>query len=350
MYSSVASLHIALSNRIQQQNSNRKEAIFPEQYDMVLNDAIQIVLKSRIASDNYVGLQSIKKIYSPTIYLDTTLNKWYFELPSDYYIIDSLQSNIIFDKKNTILNVKDTTQYKTIIHFNNIGTNSYTFQKDIIRYITPTKTIFPENINLVSASNKSSFYYFNIIKEYIKSKEGINCYFENYLGEYYNNSLIFISDTNNIPTSVSVKDITDNNIINITDKIIVTSSTNILKTNGDISETSINLGNKKIDEVSSLDDANESTDFYRLSNRHLNPKCVINTDKVFLTTDTKFSYSNIRLDYLKQPRLIDSRINQMTDIEITEDVLDVATQLLMRTLNIKDPIAEQEAAQQQKQK
>jgi len=37
-------------------------------------------------------------------------------------------------------------------------------------------------------------YYFNIIKEYIKSKEGINCYFENYLGEYYNNSLIFISE------------------------------------------------------------------------------------------------------------------------------------------------------------
>ena len=140
-------------------------------------------------------------------------------------------------------------RYRTIIKFNNLGTNSYTFQKDIIRYITPTKTIFPENINLVSASNKSSFYYFNIIKEYIKSKENINCYFENCFGEYYNNSLIFISDTNNLPTSVSVKDITDTNVINITDKIIITSIVDTLKTNGDISETSINLGNKKIDEV-----------------------------------------------------------------------------------------------------
>ena len=87
-----------------------------------------------------------------------------------------------------------------------------------------------------------------------------------------------------------------------------------------------------------------------MSNRHLNPKCVIFGGKVILTTDYKFNYYNFRFKYFKKPRLIDSRINQMTDIEITEDVLDVATQLLMRTLNIKDPIAEQEAAQQQKQK
>ena len=227
----------------------------------------------------------------------------------------------------------------------------YSFNKDIIRFITPTKTIFPENINLVGTSNKASFYYFTVMKDYIKSKEKINCYFENYLDEYYPNSLIFVSDINNVPTSISVKDSTDTNDITLTvvpNKIKVINSTVTIKIVGDDSPTVIDMGSKKIDLISSLNDTNETTDFYQHYNRHLNPKCVMQEDKVILTTDTTFTYNNVRLDYVKTPRPIDSRINQMTDMEITEDILDVATQLLIRTLNLRDPYAEQEARQNQK--
>lgn len=363
MYNNVSSLHIALDARIQQQNSNRKVAIMPEQYDMILNDAISTVLKTRLSSKlnakregyedsvtAYDSLKCLKRTYTPICYFDDILKKWYFELPSDYYMFDTLQADIKFDRRSITHNTKNGNKYKTIITFVNVGNNTYTFNKDIIRFITPIKTIFPENINLVGTSNKASFYYFNAMKDYIKSKEKINCYFENYLDEYYPNSLIFVSDTNNVPTSITVNDSTDATTIVVTDKIKVVSSTIAIKLVGDGTPTVIDMGSKKIDLISSLNDTNETTDFYQHYNRHLNPKCIMQEDKVILTTDTTFAYSNLRLDYVKIPRPIDSRINQMTDMEITDDILEVATQLLIRTLSLRDPYAEHEAAQQRQEK
>lgn len=357
MYSSVASLHIALDARIQEQNSNRKIAIFPEQYDMVLNDAISTVLKNRISArlnvkqegyedsvTAYDGLKSLKKIYRPKCYYDEDLNKWYFDLPSNYYMFDTLQAKINFDRRSTTHNIESSTVYKSVVSFKNLGSDIYTFNKDIIRYVTPLKTITPENIHLVGVSNKSSFYYFTLVKDYIKAKEKIQCYFENYLDEYYPNSLIFVSDIDNVPTSVTVRNSTDTADINITNKITVTRTLTTVKSKKANTDTTIDMGSKKIDLISSLNDTNETNDYYLHNNSHLNPKCTMESGKVYLTTDYTFNYENLRLSYLKLPRPIDSRINQMTDIDITEDILDSATVLLMRTLNIRDPYAEQTAS------
>lgn len=372
MYSSVASLHIALDSRIQQQNSNRKQAIQPEQYDIVLNDAISTVLKSRLSSKlnakreayedsvtAYDSLKSLKRTCRPRCYFNDISNKWEFELPSNYYMFDTLQADIHFDRRSNLHNVKDDYKYISIIKFNNIGANTYIFNKDIIQYIIKDiiqyiiddVSILTDDIHIVGTSNKASFYYFNLIKEWFKINKDIDCYFENYDGKYYPNSLIFVSDIiNTVPTTVEVKDSTDTNIIDTTNSIITTVSTKTIKIADDDKNTTVLMGSKKIDLISSLNDTNETTDFYLHYNKHLNPKCIMQDAKVILTTDTTFNYSNLRLDYIKIPRIIDSRINQMTDMEITDDILDVATQLLMRTLNIRDPYAEQEAAQQRQQK
>jgi len=364
MYNSVASLHIALDARIQQQNSNRKTAIMPEQYDMVLNDAISDVLKSRISAKlnakqqgyedsvtAYDSLKALKRTCRPISYFDDVSQKWYFELPSDYYMFDALQANINFDRVSTKPNTLASSKFMSVVKFNNNGDNVYTFKKDVIKFVTSDRTIFPKDINLTGTSNKSSFYYFNLIKDYIKSKEHINCYFENYIEDYYNNSLIFVSDSeNNVPSSVIVKDSTDTTVIDVANKITVDLQQIEVQVAADNTTTTILMGSKKIDLISSLNDTNETTDFYQHYNRHLNPKCIMQEDKVILTTDDTFNYSNIRLDYVKTPRPIDSRINQMTDIEVTDDILDMATQLLIKTLNLRDPYAEQEAAQQKQQK
>ena len=360
MYSSVASLHIALDSRIQQQNSNRKQAIMPEQYDIVLNDAISTVLKSRISSKlnaknegyedsvtAYDNLKSLKRTFRPTCYFSIIDSKWYFELPSDYYMFDTLQSNINFDRRSTINNIVDSSKKITVIKFNNIGDNTYIFAKHQIKYVINNIEVLPENIHLTGTSNKASFYYFNLIKDWFKSIKHIECYFENYLDNYYPNSLIFISDdVTKIPSSVVVYDSTGVTPITITNKIVTTLSTETVKVLNTLTDTTINMGSKKIDLISSIDDTNETTDFYLHYNKHLNPKCIMQESKVILTSDPTFNYSDMRLSYLKVPRPIDSRINQMTDMEITDDILDTATQLLIRTLNLRDPYAEQEAAQQ----
>ena len=370
MYSSVSSLHIALDGRLQQLNSNRKQAIMPEQYDVALNDAINIVLKQRLSAKlnskregyedsvaAYDLVKSLKRTCRPTCYLDSIENKWGFELPSNYFMFDTLQANINYDRTNVAhsSNCIDTTKYVTVVEF----TKEYIFKKDNITYDVPRVSgngfihLGGNDIHLVGTSNKASFYYFNLIKDFIKSNNKLDCYFENYLDFYYPNSLIFVANAaNKVPTTLTISDNDNNPYEDIVDvSVIAWSKNTVIKTNITTPrETTIDMGSKKVDLVSSLNDTNETTDFYLHYNNHLNPKCTMQDGVVYLTSDPTFYYTNVRLNYIKQPRPIDIRINQMTDMEIADDILDVATQILVRVLNLRDPYAEQEAEQQKQQR
>ena len=368
MYSSVSSLHIALDSRLQQLNSNRKQAIMPEQYDVALNDAINIVLKQRLSAKlnskregyedsvtAYDTVKSLKRTCRPTCYFDTVEQKWYFELPSDYYMFDTLQANINYDR--TIIsnneNYIDGIKYVSNVVFN----KNYIFKKDIISFNVLIGTHYmhmgSEDINLTGTSTKASFYYFNLIKDYIKAHYERDCYFENYRDTYSKNTLIFVSNTiNKVPTQVTVTDQEGNpeDVENDGSISVITDDVAIKKAITTVRETTVDMGSKKIDLVSSLNDTNETTDFYLHYNNHLNPKCTMQGGVVYLTSDPTFYYTNPRLVYIKQPRPIDSRINQMTDMEVADDILEVATQILMRVLNLRDPYAEQEAEQQKQQR
>ena len=115
MYSTVASLHIALDNRLQQLNSNRKEAIYPEQYDIAINDAIMQYIKSRVSAklnskqegfessiSRYSDLESLKRKKSVIVYNNneslTSLSEYVFDIPSNCYRPISLKSNIMYNK------------------------------------------------------------------------------------------------------------------------------------------------------------------------------------------------------------------------------------------------------------
>lgn len=361
MYSSVSSLHIALDGRLQQLNSNRKQAIMPEQYDVALNDAINIVLKQRLSAKlnskregyedsvaAYDLVKSLKRTCRPVPYFDTVDNKWYFELPSDYYSFDTLQANINYDR--SILSNGDNytagIKYVSIVKF----LKTYDYAKLPIIFKNPNLDITSEDIYLTLTSAKASFYYFNLVKDYIKAKYNIDCFYENYRGTYYPNSLIFVSNIiNKVPTQVLVNNVVNTTTITTT---LANATPNIVKPSIITTprETTIDMGSKKVDLVSSLNDTNETTDFYLHYNNHLNPKCTMQDGVVYLTSDPTFYYTNVRLNYIKQPRPIDSRINQMTDMEVADDILDMATQILMRMLNLRDPYAEQEAEQQKQQR
>ena len=72
MYSSIASIHIALDSRLQILNSNRKQSIHPEEYDMAVNDAILTVLKQRFSPElnsKKQGLEESIKRYTDYLLL-----------------------------------------------------------------------------------------------------------------------------------------------------------------------------------------------------------------------------------------------------------------------------------------
>jgi len=353
-YSTVASLHIALDTRIQQVNSNRKQAIAPEQYDLALNDAILTVLKQRLSSQlsarqggyedsitAYDNIKSLKRTCRPLVYLEN--GKWTFDLPSDYYMYNSLQCNILYNRSRIdTWQTEIITSYVTVIDF-----SKYIFNKESLVYKIGITFVKPLDIYLTAASKKSNFYYFDLICEWFKSEKGIDCYYENYNNSYYKGSLIFVTPIiGNIITGVYL----ENNTVSPIALITATQTINNLNCFKDTAigtlKPNVDMGSKKVDLISSLNDTNETNDFYLHQNNHLNPKCVMENNKVILTSDFTFAYTLPRFNYVKTPRLIDSRIEQMTDLSTTDDILELATNNLMRMLNIRDPYGEAEAKQQ----
>ena len=65
-------------------------------------------------------------------------------------------------------------------------------------------------------------------------------------------------------------------------------------------------------------------DYYLSKNLHLNPIYKIVQNNGILKTNTNFIYEDITLEYIKHPRFVNSRLNRMTDMTITDEILDVA--------------------------
>jgi len=323
-YNSCQSLHIALDVRLQQLNSNRKRAISPEEKDMFLNDMTLNVVKQRCSAKlnskkegfeeskkRYEDLQSLKKDFKPTLYKYDD-DFYYFNLPSDYYSINNLIGNIRYNKRNINSGLVNETVYLAIANFDTVAVNS----PNIIFTKEDTTTIDTSIFSNLIKSSSSLFYYFALVKEYFKSTLNIDCYFETYDDLYYKNSLIFVTNTlaNNITSSTSS--------ITITKKQLVKQKLTFPDTNY------ITMGRKGYDLVSSETLKKEQNDYYLTKNLHLNCSFTIKGNKVLIPIEPIFKPVDIVLEYIKYPRLIESRINQLTDVVILDEVLDATVAVI----------------------
>lgn len=308
MYSSIASLHIALDSRLLLLNSNRKLSIRPEQYDMAINDAILTVIKQRFSPDLNTKKQgfeeSIKrtndlnslKVTSPDIEVYNSILEQKFILPSNLYLPITLTGTGIYNHGTLTTTDKVYNVYK-LTFTNSISTN-------IIISINGTSETL--NITNITKSNKSIFYTLNYLKEYFENNK-VDCYINSF------------DDITNFGGLILVTDKT----ITITSSSFITVGTTT-KTYQKNNITSTNLI-KHIDLISSENYSKFLNDYYNVVNLHLNPVYKINDKLGVIKINDKFKIKNVVLEYIKYPRLVNSMINQMTDITITDEVLDIAT-------------------------
>lgn len=324
MYNTVKELHIALDFRLQQMNSNRKQAFAPEQYDVALNDAILTVVKKRCSAKlnskqegfeesikRYEDLQSLKRDCKPDTYFVD--NHLIFDLPSNYHSYDTLIGDVKFNKNGITSSNSAINNFCTVVNFSNVTDYNIT---SLVYTLGSGSTINTDSFIKLVKSKNSLFYYFNLVRDYIKDKHDIDCYFENYDGQYYANSIIFVtSDYNKRCIAVN------NNIISL----VLYSKTRLVKT---IPQQVITLSDKKLDLISSHNERVKGNDYYINKNIHLNPTFTIKNNKIYIKINSNFIISNLRLEYIKIPRLIDSRLNQMTDVTITDEILEEAVTLI----------------------
>lgn len=328
MYSTVEAIHIAIDARIQQLNSNRKQAIHPEQYDMAINDAIFEIIKTRSSRLNakqegfeesikrYEDLQSLKKDHPVNPHYDGKTVSFF--LPSDYYSYNIVKGIVKYNRNNLNFSNSTLNHYVTVADFS------------VLTYNAPLEVTFISangnyNINTnkfsnLIKSNKSRFYYFALVRDYIKNTYGIDCYLENFNGSYYPNSIIFVT------TDINRK------IVSCSNNLITISQSTIVKSVKTVVDEYVDYGIKKIELVSSKEVNNINNDFYSKKNIHLNPKFTLIGNKIVIPVTNQFSVEDIVLEYIKLPRLVDSRISQMTDVVITDEIVDLATTNLLGIL------------------
>jgi len=337
MYSNVASLHIALDERVQQLNSNRKQSIHAEQYDMALNDAMFAILKEKCSSNlnlrkegfedsikRYDDLQSLKKEVPVALYYDSQGNAKY-DLPSDYYHYITSYCNILFSRNNIPKSYTLSNRYISVIDLSKVTTDNVEYKINIT--LADATVVSTNGYEVLVKSSKSIFYFFDYIKEFIKSKYDIDCYYENYKGRYYPCSLIMVTNlSTKVVTAVGNPEM-KTNLIPIVDQL----ETYVYP----LVSTFINMGNKKIDLLSSSNINIKNNDYYSSKNLHLNPCCKIINGVVTIPTNKQFVPYLPYLEYIKTPRLIDSRINQTTDMNITDEILNKAATNLLGILQDK---------------
>ena len=330
MYSTVSACHVAMDAKLQLLNSNRKISIHPEQYDMALNEAIRQIINQRQSAKlnskqegfeqsvkRYDDLQSLKKVAQLDVFNNGS--KYFSYLPSDYLSYDLLVGTLQYNRNGIRNKFISKTLYYTVCDFSNVSTLSN------ISFVINGNTIvnaYPFG-NIVKSS-KSLFYFYDSFKEHIKSKYNIDCYYENFNGSYYKNSLIFV-------TTDSTKRITSCDLIGV----ITTVNSEMLNTIS-VADNCEHLlkPNIKFDLLSSLNEAIKSNDYYMNKNLHINPSATILRDSIFINNHPNFIVHSLKLEYIKQPRLINSTINQMSDFDVTDEVIDKAVTNI--SLIIKD--------------
>lgn len=361
MYETIKELHIEIEQRIQQITSNRYGSMPPQFYDMMLNrTAIKYIQSKSNRKTNYKGegledsmkrvedFQSLKRetTWLPVINDDGKTGRGFVLLPSNYLKFISSTSaleygkGITSKKTNNSLDCLVTTGdnfknvYYQVFTLDDFKNNQYIWlvndKYDVDKYINYEDLNLSELIANDYSSDVELPKYFierlydalntyttqveldtNVFKNTTLGKYEV--YYEHYKDRYYPYCFIITStDIFNLqfgnPAYEGVDECWSNVEQNVYTNNCFTCNPNTYSENDLIASENVRatLNNP-----------------YGNRNRHLNPITELINDKLYVYQGDDFCVSEIKITYLKKPRLFSSDLNQMSDMTVTPEFIDM---------------------------
>jgi len=310
MYETIKELHIEIEQRIQQITSNRYGSMPPQFYDMMLNrTAIKYIQSKSNRKTNYKGegledsmkrvedFQSLKRetAWLPVLTKDSDTSRGFVLLPSNYLKFISSTSHYKYTKNISKTLGSSGSDFKNVYYkVYNLDTSTTINGCNIL----DLKNKFDKEVELPKYVVEYIYDYLNSIIDSKKSPNiKFDVYWEHFNDRYYANSIIITSNSN----------FDGNSAINYTDKYFkITAdsySENDLIASENIRATLNNPYSKK--------------------NRHLNPITELINDKLYVYQGQDFCVSEIKITYIKKPRLFSSDLDQMSDMTITPEFVDM---------------------------
>ena len=310
MYETIKELHIEIEQRIQQITSNRYGSMPPQFYDMMLNrTAIKYIQSKSNRKTNYKGegledsmkrvedFQSLKRetTWLPVLTKDSDTNRGFVLLPSNYLKFISSTSHYKYTKNISKTLRSNDSDFKNVYYKIYDLDNSTSINGIDISQI---KSKFESDVELPKYLVEYLYDKLNSIIDPEKSPDiKFDVYWEHFNDRYYANNIIITSNSN----------FDNNSAVNYTDKYFKITADSYSEN----------------DLIASENIRAALNNPYSKKNRHLNPITELINDKLYVYQGQDFCVSEIKITYIKKPRLFSSDLNQMSDMTITPEFVDM---------------------------
>lgn len=347
MYETIKELHIEIEQRIQQITSNRYGSMPPQFYDMMLNrTAIKYIQSKSNRKTNYKGegfedsmkrvedFQSLKRetTWLPVIKNVEDIGRGFITIPSNCLKFITSTSKLNYDKTKTpIIELKPETSYRDFKNLyyciislsafeasdtwwliNDYFNNGIDTEFDVTNYNRPSSAL---GVEYPKYMVDWLYHFLNEGYDDVKKLGNYNVYYEHFLDRYYKDCIIITSDVlfgfkREHPQGGSGQnrwiEIPTYNLTNMTFKPY---NSNYIYSENDL--------------IASENIRATLNNPYSKKNRHLNPITELINNKLYVYQGKDFCVSEIKITYLKKPRLFSSDLNQMSDMTITPEFVDM---------------------------
>ena len=351
MYETIKELHIEIEQRIQQITSNRYGNMPPQFYDMMLNrTAIKYIQSKSNRKTNYKGegledsmkrvedFQSLKRetpwlpVLSKSSLSDVNdtfgLKRGFVQLPSNCLKFISSTSHLLYQKgiRENGYNITDIegNGYKNLFYYpieifdNNGDLNNESIVIEDIEFGYYIEFNCSELIDKFDVKVDFPKVLVDLTQDILNDPDlqeaysgswepngnflagHINVYWQEFNGRFYKNCIIISSDKN----------------------ILVNGNEPFNYTNDCFPRDSLDRYAKN-DLIASENIQSTLNNPYGNKNRHLNPITELINNKLYVYQGDDFYVGEIKITYIKKPRLFSYDLNLMSDMTITPEFVDM---------------------------
>lgn len=342
MYSTVKELHIALDIITNSINTNRRKVLYPEEKDFVLNLAVQEYVKTRSSGLNskqqsfeqtikrYDDLQELK-VPTPsylTLYKNTD-DSVYGTLPSDYFQYIASRTYLKSNCKNDTLTESTSSVYYYVIPFPNANIQPY---YDGYKLEISGTTLFDYGTS-VMYNTEGKFEIVNRLIDEINNTRIYNVlgyvidfsmYWEYYGNSYYPNSIVLVVNNTTMPIASLLVSGVSQSGTGLTPSFTLP----VTSTKTTINYTGVDLLYKPNELVSSISLNAMEDNYYMMKNRENRPLVTLEDSVITIHHYNKFYPKTLELTYLRRPKLINYKTNQMSGLANNDEIVNIASKLI----------------------
>lgn len=369
MYSTIREIHIWLNQRIQQITGNRHRSIAPELLDMVLNEAVINYCEDKLDYKTNEATQgaeqtakrvdefrALKVITNPLPFIydtpqsdnsgfkENNHERGYFLLPGNYLRYINARVTTKFSKleANIVVNGSTTADY-TIVGLSNINlidgntiTGDVTATMQVIigsgtgqRIITINIADLIPLITYYDSEEDVDIYPFvQTVGDRLR-QNGVDVYWERFDGEYHPQSFIVSYMWNRVNINPFITINNNSYELGITQNF-QSRTVRIYRNRSELRDPGFTEYDVDLMGSNIITTARKNVYMNRM--RHYSPPGEIIGDRLYVYTTPNYTIDEISLTYYKRPQYFISSINQMTDIQITTDLMESAVSRLLEML------------------